>query len=166
MPALLLAACLLLAPPKPVAVGELSAAPPESWVAEKPNNLLRSHQFKLKGDKGTCELAIYPEASPKVEDKFAEWKATFELDGEAPPVIAPQKLTDSATAHRLDLTGTWKYRERPRDPKSKEERRENSRVVWVVVAQGGGATHIRLSGPKDAVAEQLPGFDRWLASLR
>ena len=166
MPALLLTACLLLAPPRPVAVGELSAAPPESWASEKPSNLLRSHQFRLKGDKGACELAIYPEASPKVEEKFAEWGATFELDADQLAPAAPQKLTDAATAHRLDLTGTWKYRERPRDPKSKEERRENSRVVWVVVVQGGGATHIRLSGPKDAVAEQLPGFDRWLASLR
>ena len=33
--------------PKPVVLGPLQNAPPATWVAEKPANLLRSYQFKL-----------------------------------------------------------------------------------------------------------------------
>ena len=44
-----------------------------------------------------------------------------------------------------------KYKERPFDPKSKEEIKEDYRVVWVIVTEKDETTHLRLSGPAVSV---------------
>jgi len=67
-----------------------------------------------------------------------------------------------ATVDVLDVSGTWKYRERPFDPKSKEEIRDDYRVIWVVVADKDEATHIRLSGPRETVEKHYAPFVREL----
>ena len=115
-------------------------------------------------------MAVYPESSPKFAVKFAEWQATVTPTPGSDPakttVVSLDQLTGSAVAHRLDCTGTWTYKERPRDPKSQTETRENYRVIWLVVVHSDGATHVRLSGPAPVVAEHLPAFDRWLKGLK
>ena len=159
--------------PKPVVVGPLKNEPPSTWVAEKPANLLRSYQFRLPAANDAqkpAELVVYPESTPKFAAKFAEWQETVTPTvGVAPDkavVVSLTPLADGAVAHRLDCTGTWKYRERPRDPTSKTEVREDYRVIWLVVVHSDGATHLRFSGPKAVVAEHLPAFERWLKGLK
>ena len=157
--------------PKPVKFGPLSATPPAAWKAEKPANLLRSAQFKLPAaDEAlpAAEVVVFGEASPKVKEKFAEWRGTFALTaGESADnfgTVGTFELPGKTVAHTLDVTGTWKYRERPRDPTSKEELRPDSRVVWVVVVNEDETTHVRLSGPAKVVAEQHAAFVAWLKS--
>ncbi len=168
-------------PPKPtpaakpvaVAVGPLKNTAPAAWKSEKAANLLRSHQFKLPAKDPTlpaAEVVVYPEASPKFDAKFDEWKATIiPPDGKTIDDVAKvtkEDLPGKAVAHRLDVSGTWKYRERPKDPKSKEELRSGTRVVWLVVTHTDGATHVRLSGPSEVVAEHVKGFDEWVKGLK
>ena len=168
-------ACLILtADPKPTVVklGTLSATAPAAWKSEKLNNLLRSYQFKLpSGDPAfaDAEVAVYKEASPKVDDKFAEWKATFvPPEGMTIDDIAKVSQYDvgAATAHVLDVTGTWKYRDRPRDPKSKEELKPDYRTVWVILRDKEETTHIRLSGPMTVVGKHIADFEKWLKSAK
>jgi hypothetical protein len=157
--------------PTVVKVNRLSAAAPAGWKAEKPANRLRSFQFKLPGAGGhpVAELTVMPESSPDAEKNFPRWKAQF-----VPPegktleeVSKTSKLElTGATANILDVSGTWRYRERPFDPKSKEELKENYRVVWVIVADKDEATHIRLAGPKPTVDRHYAEFEAWLRSLK
>ena len=159
--------------PKPVKLGPLSATPPADWKAEKPANLLRSAQFKLPADDDTlaaAEVAVFGEASPKVAEKFTEWRGTFvlaagQIAGDL-GTVETFKLPQATAAHTLDVTGTWRYRERPRDPKSKEELRPDARVVWVVLVNAGETTHVRLSGPAKVVAGHHEAFLTWLKSAR
>ena len=160
-------------PPKPVKFGPLSATPPAEWKAEKPANLLRSAQFKLpSSDDGLAatELAVFGEASPKVTEKFAEWRGTFALaEGESADKLGKVEtfpLPGKTVAHTLDVTGTWKYRERPRDPASKEELRPDYRVVWAILVNEDETTHVRLSGPAKAVAAHHAAFVAWLKSAK
>ena len=160
-------------PPKPVKFGPLSATPPAEWKAEKPANLLRSAQFKLpSSDDGlaAAELAVFGEASPKVTEKFAEWRGTFALaEGESADKLGKVKtfpLPGKTVAHTLDVTGTWKYRERPRDPASKEELRPDYRVVWAILVNEDETTHVRLSGPAKVVAAHHAAFVAWLKSAK
>lgn len=165
---------LALADDKPVVVklSGLSAEAPAEWKAEKPANRLRSYQFKLpSGDKefADAELAVFPESSPKAADAFAKWKATFTPpDGKTLDDVAKttQFEVGKATAHVLDVTGTWKFKERPNDPKSKEEIRPEYRAVWVVLVTPDETTHLRLSGPQGVVEKHFAGFERWLKSLK
>jgi len=66
----------------------------------------------------------------------------------------------------LDAYGTWKYRAAPFDPKSKEELKDDHRVIWVIVNDDDEATHLRLSGPKETVDKYYPGFEKFLKGLK
>ena len=71
-----------------------------------------------------------------------------------------------ATIDMLDVYGTWKYKAAPFDPKSKEELKDEYRVVWAIVNDGDEATHLRLSGPKETVDKYYPGLEKLLKGLK
>ena len=170
----LLMPVLAAADAKPVVVkiGKLSAPAPAGWVPEKPGNRLRSYQFKIPGAKDTpdAELIVHPESDPKAEKVFPRWKAAFvPPDGKTVDDVAKVSKVEGVKGAKidvLDFTGTWKYKERPFDPKSKEEMRDDYRVIWVVVADADEATHIRLSGPRETVDKHYPEFEKWLKALK
>lgn len=156
-----------------VKVNALSAPAPAGWVKEKPANNLRSFQFKLPGEKGgpgDAELIVSSESDPKAEKVFPRWKAQFVVpEGKTADDIAKVTKLDGppeTTITLLDAAGTWKYKAAPFDPKSKEELRDDQRVVWAVVAGPDEAAHVRLSGPKATVDAHYPAFEKWLKSLR
>ncbi len=174
-PALLLAAFVAAfataADDKPVVVklDKLTAPAPAGWTPEKTSNRLRSFQFKLKGPDGDGELIVMPEQSPDPDRTFPRWKGSF-VPPEGKSVDDISKVSkqefNGTTVHLLDVSGTWKYKERPFDPKSKEELRENYRVVWAVVVEKNDATLIRISGPQATVDKHFPAFEAWLKSLK
>jgi hypothetical protein len=154
-----------------VKVGGLKATAPADWKSEKPANRLRSHQFKLPAapDHAEAEVIVMPESRPDAEKEFPRWKATFVApDGMTTDQLGKTTKWDvkGATVNVLDVTGTWKYKERPFDPKSKEELKDNYRVVWVVVAEKDEATHIRISGPAPTVEKHFGAFEKWVKSLK
>ena len=156
-----------------VKVAGLSAPAPAGWVSEKPANRLRSHQFKLPGEKGgpgDAEVVVFPESDPKTEKVFPRWKGQFVVpEGKAIDDIAKVSKLDGvkgATITLLDVAGTWRYKAAPFDPKSREELRDDQRVVWAVVAGPDEAAHVRLSGPKATVDAHYPAFEKWLKALR
>ena len=155
----------------PVKVNKMTATAPAGWKSEKPANRLRSYQFKLPGaaGRGDAELVVMPESSPDVAKNFPRWKAQFvPPEGKTADDLGTTKKLDvpGATVDVLDVSGTWKYRERPFDPKSKEEIRDDYRVVWVVVADKDEATHLRLSGPRETVEKHSAEFEKWVKSLK
>lgn len=179
---LVAAACLLLAIPflaaaddKPVKVklGKLSAEAPADWKSEKVANRLRAYQFKLPGEKGgpgDAELMIMVESEPKPEKVFPRWKGTFvPPDGKTAEDVGKTSKIEGVKGAKIDVLdcyGTWKYRERPFDPKSKEELKDDYRVIWVIVNDDDEACHIRLSGPKETVDKYQPGLVKFLKALK
>ena len=154
-----------------VKVGSLTASTPADWKKEKPSNLLRSFQFKLPGEKDhpDAELAVFPESQPSPDKNFPKWKAQFvPPEGKTVDDISKTGKWDvkGATVTYLDVSGTWKYKERPQDPKSKEMLLDDYRVIWVIVAEKEEATHIRLSGPAVSVEKQFKAFEEWVKSLK
>jgi hypothetical protein len=177
VPALLLVAGVLALPagaddkPMVVKVNKLSAAAPAGWKSEKPANRLRSFQFKLPGaaDHADAELIVSPESSPDVQKNFPRYKAQFvPPEGKTAEDLGKTAKWDvpGETVNVLDVTGTWKYKERPFDPKSKEMLLENYRVIWVIVADKDEATHLRLSGPAPSVDKHAAEFEKWVKSLK
>ncbi len=168
---LLLLAFAVAADGPVVKVGTRSAAVPASWEAVKPANRLRSHQFKLPpaaAGSPAGELVVFPDSEANPDKVFPKWAATVVPDDDGIPPEENAKRskgeTNGLTLHRLDAAGTWKYRDFPQA--KKEEQRPGWRVVWVVVVEGAGATHVRLSGPAAVVEKQLPAFDQWLEAIR
>jgi hypothetical protein len=166
---------LTLADDKPVKVklGKLSAEALAQWKSEKVANRLRSYQFKLPGEKGgpgDAELIVMSESDPKAEKVFPRWKSSFvPPEGKTADDVGKIRKIDGvkgATIDVLDCYGTWKYKDRPFDPKSKEELKDDYRVIWVIVNDDDEATHLRLSGPKETVDKYYPGFEKFLKSLK
>jgi len=155
----------------PVKIGKLSAVAPADWAKEKPANLLRSYQFKLPGaeDFPQPELAVFPESHPSPEKNFPRWKAQFvPPEGKTIEDIGKSGKWEvpGATVNYLDITGTWKFKERPQDPKSKEMILDDYRVIWVILVEKDEATHIRLSGPAPSVAKSYKAFEGFIRSLK
>ncbi|HEY1188688.1 MAG TPA: hypothetical protein VGE74_13625 [Gemmata sp.] len=170
-----LAALLLVgtvrADDKPVVVKliKLSAPAPATWKSEKPANRLRSYQFKLPGakDQPEAELAIYNESLPGTDKNFPKWKNTFVVpEGKTADDLAKTAKWDvkGATVNVLDVTGTWKYKDRPQD--KKETLLDNWRVIWVVVEEKDETHHFRLSGPAATVAAHANEFEKWVKSFK
>jgi hypothetical protein len=162
---------------KPVVVKltKLSAIAPADWKNEKPANLLRKYQFKLPGakDHPAAELTIMGESLPGAEKNFPKWKATFvPPDGKTiDDVSKTAKWTvPNATVAVLDISGTWKYKEKPQD--KKETLLDDWRVIWVVFEEKNEkgdlveAYHFRLSGPAVTMEEQAPKFEKWVKSFK
>lgn len=167
-------AMIVVAAPTPPVVkfGKLSAEVPTGWKSEKPANRLRSHQFRLpSGAEGLADAELYamPQSDPNPDKSFPRWKASFvPSDGKTLDDVSKVSKfeVNGATVHLLDVSGTWKYRERPFDPKSKEERRPDYRAVWAVVVTGDEATHLRLSGPETVVEKHYSAFEKWLKLMK
>ena len=170
---LLIASCAVAEDkPTPVKLSGLAATAPASWKSEKPANRLRSFQFKLaSGDKdyADAEVAIFPESSPDNTKNFERWKATFvPPDGmtiEDAAKVGTMEIGRAKVA-TLEVSGTWKYKERPQDPKSKEMLLADYRAVWVVIEAPDETTHVRLSGPGVIVEKHKKDFEAFLKSLK
>ena len=155
--------------PTVVKLNKLSAAAPADWKIEKPSNRLRTYQFKLPGakDHPEAELAIYNESLPGAEKNFPKWKNTFVApEGKTTDDISKTAKWDvpGATVNVLDVTGTWKYKDKPQD--KKEMLLEDWRVIWVIVEEKDEAHHLRLSGPAVTVAEHAAKFEKWVKGLK
>lgn len=173
-----LASCLAFATraqadEKPVVVklNKLSATAPSEWKSEKPANRLRVYQFKLPGakDHPEAELSVLNESLPGADKNFPKWKNTFvPPEGKTVDDISKTAKWDvkGAIVNVLDVTGTWKFKERPNDPKSKEMLLDNWRVIWVIVEEKDETHHFRLSGSAVTVDAHAANFEKWIKSLR
>ena len=154
-----------------VKVGSLSATTPADWKNEKVANRLRSFQLKLPGEKDhpDAEVVVYPEINPNPDKNFPKWKAQF-VPPEGKTVDDISKTgkweVKGATVTFLDVSGKWKYKERPQDPTSKEMLLDDYRVVWAVVTDKDDTTHLRLSGPQPTVDKHYAAFVELLKGLK
>ena len=168
-----LASSHVAAEDKPVMVklNKLAATAPADWKFEKPANRLRTYQFKLPGakDHPAAELTIMNESPPGAEKNFAKWKATFVApEGKTVDDIAKTAKWEvtGAKVDVLDITGVWRYKERPFDPKSKEMILDDWRVIWVIVEEKDETHHIRLSGSVVTVDAHAKAFETWVKSFK
>ncbi|MGL4419251.1 MAG: hypothetical protein ACRCZF_01180 [Gemmataceae bacterium] len=172
MLAMLLVSLAMIDDPKPVAIAKLSATPPADWKSEKPATRLRSHQFKFPSgipDVADAELIVLPESSPKPEKEFPRWRTQFQPpEGKTVEELGKESKLELAggTVHLLDVSATWKYKERPFDPKSKEELKPEWRVIWAIVVTKEEAVHLRLSGPQAVVGKRYAEFEGFLKALK
>jgi len=155
-----------------VKLDKLASTTPADWKSEKPINRLRSHQFRLPAsmkDAKDAEVYIFPDLTKTVDENFTRYKDMFvPPDGKTVNDIAKVANIQVGTAKVaiLDMEGTWLYKERPFDPKSKLEERPNSRVISVIFTTDDGNYLIRLSGPKSTVTQHAKAFFDWIKAFK
>jgi hypothetical protein len=154
-----------------VELDNLKSTPPADWKSEKPNNRLRSHQFRLPGAKDAKdgEVYIFPNLTRPVKENFARWKEMFEApEGKNLDDLVKESvfMVGKTKVSVQDVTATWHYKDRPFDPSSKTEVRPNSRVVSVIFSNDNGNYLIRLSGPAATVNAHYQSFIDWLKAFK
>ena len=150
---------------------KLSSTTPADWKSEKPINRLRSHQFRLPAAKDSkdAEIYIFPDLTKTVEENFARYREQFiPPEGKTVDDIARVAKIEvgKSKISILDVQGTWIYKERPFDPKSKTEERANSRVIFVIFTTDDGNYLIRLSGPAPTVTQHAKPFYDWIKAFK
>src|SRR5262249_10088192 len=144
LPALAFLACWAAAPlpaqdkgGSVVMIDGLQSKAPAEWKEETPTNKLRYKQFRLpaaKGDKEYAEAIIFRGSTGSADANIKRWKDMF-IPPEGKKIDDVAKVTEmkigGLDAYYLDVAGTYKFKERPFDPQSKEVRRPNTRMVAV-----------------------------------
>lgn len=155
--------------PTLVVLDSYASKAPADWIKQKPANRLRKYEFHIEpveGEAHSSEISILPNFGGSTESKHTRWKADI-----IPPsgktideVSTVRKFTvaDKLEAVSLDVTGTWVFKERPFDPKSKPEQRPDYRVIWVILNTDRDSYQIRFAGPQQTVEKHKKAFDEWL----
>jgi hypothetical protein len=156
-----------------VDLGSLKSRTPATWKAEEPSNRMRFAQFRLpkvKDDKYDAEVVIFQDIGGSAKDNIERWKTQF-IPPEGKKIDDVAKVMDVSVGDGkvtvLDITGTYKYKERPFDPNAKEERRPEYHMVGVIFGAPNNKDYqIRFVGPVATVEHYKPGFDEWLKNFK
>jgi len=156
----------------------LKAPIPATWKEEKPDNRMRYLQYWLpsskdskdkKEDKDRGELVVFKGFGGSAEANVKRWKETFiPPDGKTLEDVSKLKQIKigGQDAVLLDISGTYKFKAAPFDPKAQTELRPNSRMVAVHFEGKNDQYHIRLVGPAKTVDQYAQGFEDWLKALK
>jgi hypothetical protein len=155
-----------------VGLDGMKAPVPGEWKAEKPANLMRHIQFRLPkfgDDKDDAELVVFKSLSGTPEQNIKRWKDMFQPpEGKGIEDVA--KVTEikigTAKAPYLDVSGTYKFKAAPFDPKSKVELKPGFRMLAIQYDGKDDTYHLRLVGPAKTVDHFKKGFDDWLTGLK
>ena len=158
-----------------VELGGLTSKTPDNWKAQKPASNLRKFQFavaKVEGDKEDGEVAIFyfDGGGGGVDENVARWKGQF-IAPEGKTIDEVSKLEKFkvgkvADVVYLDISGTYKSKFPPNDPRAKEVRKENFRKLHAIFDTDKGPYFITLVGPAKTVAKNKDAFDGWIKAFK
>lgn len=158
-----------------VEIDSLKSGVPTDWKQEKVTSKNRTHHFRIPhvaDDKTDAELIIFffgAGSGGSADANVKRWKGMFippegkEIDDVAK--VESFKIGNVDVTY-LDVQGTYKFKERPFDPKAKEELRPDHRMLGVVFESPNGPYFIRLVGPAKTVTENKKAFEDWLKAFK
>jgi hypothetical protein len=141
----------------------LTSMTPGEWTKEKlPARSMRFLQFRLPaaaGDKEDAEIAIF-KLGGSVKDNLARWKGQFRP---AEGKVSELKIAGHE-ATMLDITGI--YASPPFDPKHKGAKKDNFRLVGILLTGPENPWQIKLLGPAKTVEKHKKEFDAWIKAFK
>lgn len=157
-----------------VEIDGLRSRVPEAWKEEKSGGM-RYAQFrvpKVGNDKDDAELIIFffgPGGGGSVEDNLKRWKGQFN-----PP--KDKTIDDASTVTKfkvgdvhvtlLEMTGAYKFKAQPMNPKSPEELKPDFRFLGAIFESQKGPYFIKFVGPDKTVDANKKGFEEWLKKFQ
>jgi hypothetical protein len=156
-----------------VEIGGLTSKAPANWKMQKPSNKLRIYQFavpKVDGDADDAELAVFSFGASGKEENLKRWKSQFIAPAgktiDEASKVEEYKLGKVADVVVLDISGTFKYKKAPQDPKEKEQLKPEYRRFNVMLTTDKETYFITLTGPEKTMAKNKEAFDGWLKAFK
>jgi hypothetical protein len=155
-----------------VDLGGLKSTTPGDWKEDEPANRMRYMQFRLlkKGDdKEDAELIIFKGLGGGSKANIERWKGQFEPpEGKKIEEVAEVKeiKIGDRPATYLDVQGTYKFKAQPFNPRSKEEKKPNYRMLAIYFDGSDNPYQIKLTGPAKTVEVYKKGFDEFVKNFK
>ena len=150
----------------------LKSTTPGDWKEQAPANKMRYMQFRLpkKGDdKEDAELVIFKGLGGGSKANVDRWKGQFEPpEGKTVDDVAQIKeikIGDRPAVY-VDIQGTYKFKLQPFNPRSKEEKKPNYRMLAIYYDGSENPYQIKLTGPAKTVETYKKGFDEWVKNFK
>lgn len=133
---------------------------PAAWEKQKPSSNLRLGQFAIpaaEGDAEGAELAIFPPFGGSVRQNVDRWIQQFESQGRE--MKATQGDCPQGKYVFIELTGTYK---KPVGPPflQQTEPAPGYKMLGVILTAKSGNFFLKLTGPKNTVAQAAAAFRR------
>jgi hypothetical protein len=146
---------------------------PAGWKVQKPSNKLRMYQFVVPnadGDTDDTELAVFSFGTSGKEENLKRWKKQFIAPAgktiEEVSKVEEFKIGKVADVVVLDISGTFKYKKAPQDPREKEQLKEGYRRFNVMFDTDKGTFFITLTGPAKTMQKNKEAFDGWIKAFK
>ena len=148
----------------------LTFTPREGWVVETPSSSMRVAQYRIPGEAGAAELAVFyfgPEQGGSLEANLERWAGQFEQpdggDSLARAVLGERRVL-GMPVHEVSLSGTYVAET---SPGSGERVREVGwRLLAAILESDHGAYYAKLVGPEATVAAHEGAFRAFISEVR
>ncbi len=158
-----------------IEIDGLKSTAPADWKSEKVTAKFRTHHFRIPhvaDDKTDAELTIFffgTGSGGSADDNVKRWKGFF-IPPEGKKIEDVSKVENFKVGNvdvtYLDVQGTYKFKERPFDPTSKEELRPDYRMLGVVFESPKGPYFFRMVGPAKTVEQNKKAFEDWVKGFK
>jgi len=158
-----------------IEIDGLKSTAPADWKSEKVTAKFRTHHFRIPhvaDDKTDAELTIFffgTGSGGSADDNVKRWKGFF-IPPEGKKIEDVSKVENFKVGNvdvtYLDVQGTYKFKERPFDPTSKEELRPDYRMLGVVFESPKGPYFFRMVGPAKTVKQNKKAFEDWVKGFK
>lgn len=156
-----------------VEFGNLKSKTPDHWKSESvKNKFLRVYQFavpKVDDDRSDAEVVIFfsKGGGGSAEDNLKRQHKLF-IPAEGQKIVSTLDnfKVGKIDVSYLDISGTYVTKNPPFDPKAKEERHPNYRMLYVFFPNENGLYTVRLVGPAKTVEQNKKGFEEFIKNFK
>jgi len=147
--------------PRPASAPELVWDTPPGWVELAPS-AMRQANFRVAGDeRAECYLTLLSGDAGGLVPNVQRWRAQMSLAPASQAELAALERAElfGREAALLDVAGTW-------TGMSGAERREDQRLVGLLLVDPNGSAFLKMVGPESVVATEIEAFRALARSLR
>jgi hypothetical protein len=153
------------------AANDLKLQAPEGWVSEQPSSGMRVAQYRLPGEAGDANLAVFyfgPGQGGSVEANFDRWVGQMQQPDGSPSKEKAKIETTSVNGMKvtlLDVTGTYSAGDMGGGAAAQQSK-PDSRMRAGVIETPKGAYYIKLVGPEKTVSRWDDSFMAFIKSAQ
>lgn len=149
--------------------GDLSFSMPEGWVQEAPNSAMRKSQYRLPGEAGDAELAVFVGIGGGVQQNVDRWIGQFKsADGQpaAGSAEVAKREVSGLKVTMVDVSGSYTAAMMGPMAGGSSAPLENYRMLAAVIEAPSGAWFLKLTGPSETVAKWESSFTDFVESVQ
>lgn len=153
----------------------LKSRVPASWKQKETDGRMRILHFilpKEKGDEHDGEFVVFffgKGGGGGVDANITRWKSmmTAPAGKSIDDLSKVEKIkVGDAPVTVLDVSGIYTHKTRPFDPNDKGEKRDDYRLIGIIIESENGPFFIRITGPAKTIAAHKKGIDDWLKHMK